>query len=206
MIPLLHIITDTVIQSRFSHYQLAEMAFAAGAVAVQYRHKNYLEARDRAELERIADLARRLNRILIVNDRVELALQVGAQGVHLGREDGSLAKARALLGREAIVGATVHNREELNALKGQAIDYIGVGPVYGTQSKETGLPDLGLKGLEELCTLSPWPVIAIGGIGLEGVSKVKQAGAYGCAIISAFCKAENPKQRAKQLLNILEQD
>lgn len=124
----------------------------------------------------------------------------------MGVEDGSLAEARELLGPEAIIGATVHNRVELEALQGQAIDYIGVGPVFGTQSKETGLPDLGLEGLQDLCRLSPWPVIGIGGVGMNGITKVKQAGAYGCAIISAFCKAENPKKSAKQMLDILDQD
>jgi thiamine-phosphate pyrophosphorylase len=147
-----------------------------------------------------------MGRLLIVNDNAELALQIGVRGVHLGREDGSIERARALLGSEAVIGATVHNLAELEALRGQSVDYIGVGPVFGTRSKETGLPDLGLEGLRELCGHSPWPVIGIGGIDLEGLRKVKQAGAYGCAIISAFCKAENPETSARQMLNILEQD
>jgi thiamine-phosphate diphosphorylase len=203
MLPRLHIITDTTLQSRYSHYELAEMAFAAGAVAVQYRNKHYRAERDLDELMRIAALARRSGRVLIVNDNVQLAFQVGAHGVHLGREDAPPEQARALLGPGAIVGATVHDRAELDALKGQSLDYIGVGPVFGTQSKATGLPMLGLAGLRDLCAVSPWPVIAIGGIGPDGIGAVTEAGAYGCAVISAFCKSEDPKNSARQMLEIL---
>jgi thiamine-phosphate pyrophosphorylase len=102
-----------------------------------------------------------------------------------------------------LVGATVHNQEELEALKGQRIDYIGVGPVFGTSSKDTGLPPLGLDGLARLCQLSDWPVIAIGSIGLEDVGRLKAAGAHGVAVISAFCLAEKPIAVAKAFLEKL---
>ncbi|HHG84637.1 MAG TPA: thiamine phosphate synthase, partial [Bacteroidetes bacterium] len=141
-LPALHILTDTKIQSRFSHFELAKMAFAAGAVAVQYRNKSFDAGQDLEELRAIATLAQLEKKVLIINDDTELAFQVGAQGVHLGQEDGAIASARALLGPDAIIGATVHNLVELSALRGTSIDYIGLGPVYGTTSKVTGLPDL----------------------------------------------------------------
>ena len=122
MLPRLHIITNTSIQSRFSHLELAEMAFSSGNAAVQYRNKAFAPERDLAELTAIAELAQARSRTLIINDDAGLAFQVGAQGVHLGKEDGPAADARGLLGPDAIVGATVHDRSELEALLGQNID------------------------------------------------------------------------------------
>ena len=199
-LPRLHVITNTTVQSNFSHFQLAEMAFAAGHVAVQYRNKSFDPGRDLAELQAISDLSRRLGKCLIINDDAQLAFQVGAQGVHLGKEDGSVAEARALLGSEAIIGATVHDMAELEAVKGMAIDYVGIGPVYGTGSKDVGLPDLGLEGLKRLCAAASVPVIAIGGIRVKNVGELKEAGAYGVAVISAFCKAEVSTEVAKAFL------
>ena len=200
---MLHLITDTTVQNRYSHAELAELAFAGGATYVQYRNKAFDRSRDLEDLMKIALVAKRLGRILIVNDDAALALEVGAQGVHLGIEDGSPAKARALLGPEAVIGATVHNHEELDALRGQNIDYIGVGPVYGTRSKDTGLPDLGLENLRSLCEASPFPVVGIGGITPENALPVYRAGGSGIAILSAFCKAPNPKKFVQDLLPIL---
>lgn len=195
-VPRLHIITDTASQGRFSHLELAQQAWAAGACAVQYRQKNYQPARDLVGLRSLADVARGEGHCLIVNDRMDLAFELGAAGVHLGQGDGDPRAAAALLGPQAIVGATVHNLAELRALAGAPIHYIGVGPVFGTQSKATGLPDLGLEGLAALCAASPWPVIAIGGIGLAHVEAVMAAGAHGVAVISAFCLASNPQDVA----------
>ncbi len=169
------------------------MAWAAGPCVVQYRHKAWERARDLGELQAIAALARRGGHSLVVNDRADLAFELGAQGVHLGQGDGDPGMARALLGAQALVGATVHTMAELAALQGADISYIGVGPVYGTQSKATGLPALGLEGLARICAASPWPVIAIGGIEVGHVDEIVAAGAHGVAVISAFCLASNPQ-------------
>lgn len=179
------------------------MAWKSGAVAVQYRNKSYDAAKDFGELEAMAQLARDTGKVLIVNDDAQLAFQVGAQGVHLGKEDGDPEAARALLGPEAIIGATVHDFEELEAVRNAPIDYVGIGPVFGTTSKDTGLPKLGLDGLAALCAASPFPVIAIGSIGVENMQAVRKAGAYGAAVISAFCKAENPEKAGLALLEAL---
>lgn len=195
----LHIITDTRIQQRYRHFELAEMAFKAGVQFVQYRNKAFRPKRDLAELRAISMVATRTGRALIINDDADLALQVGAQGVHLGKGDGSPAAARKLLGTRAIIGATVHNLEELEALKDMPIDYIGVGPVYGTRSKQTGLPDLGLEGLRAICEASPFPVVAIGGIEKENILAVRDAGARGAAVLSAFCKSPDPIAYANNL-------
>lgn len=202
-VPRLHIITDTVLQQRYSHLALAQMAWEAGDAAVQYRNKRFSPAKDGLEVRSMAQLARQWGKTLILNDEAVLAFEMQAQGVHLGQGDGQPIWARRLLGPKALIGATVHNQEELAALKGQRIDYIGVGPVFGTRSKDTGLPALGLDGLAALCALSEWPVIAIGSIGLKDVVELKAAGAHGVAVISAFCLAENPIAVAKAFLEKL---
>jgi thiamine-phosphate pyrophosphorylase len=199
-IPRLHIITDTTVQNRHSHLELALAAWAAGECAVQYRNKSFDRARDLAELIAMAKYAQAGGHCLIINDRADLAFELGAQGVHLGQGDVDPRVAAQVLGADAIIGATVHTRAELDALAGAEIHYIGVGPVYGSTSKATGLPRLGLDGLAELCKASPWPVIAIGGIGLEHVEEVLAAGAHGVAVISAFCLASNPHGVAEAFL------
>jgi thiamine-phosphate pyrophosphorylase len=203
-VPRLHIITDTTVQQRHGHLELAKMAWEAGKCAVQYRNKQFSHARDWKEVKAIADWAARGNDCLIINDDAALAFELQAQGVHLGQGDGAPRDAAALLGPAALIGATVHTMAELDALRESPIHYIGVGPVYGSRTKRTGLPDLGLEGLARLCAVSPWPVIAIGGIGEHQVREVISAGAHGVAIISAFCLAPNPRHVAKRILTLLE--
>ena len=199
----LHIITDTVLQQKFSHAELARMAWEGGADVVQFREKRF-HAYHRLRLaEEIAALPRQKKQKLIINDFPQIAALSGADGVHLGSSDWEPEKARIFLGDKAIIGATVHNENELIALEGTHIDYIGVGPVFGTKSKDTGLPELSLKGLEAICKKSTWPVIAIGSVTLENVKEVIAAGAWGVAVLSHFCLAENPVDVAKKFREIL---
>lgn len=199
----IHVLTDTVLQSRYSHLELARLAFAGGADVVQYRNKALQPGQIPAELREMALLSRMPHQKLVVNDNPALAAVVAADGVHLGREDASPDQARALLGIQAIIGATVHSIAELEALAGQPIDYIGVGPVFGTSSKNTGLPPLGLEGLAEICRRSPWPVIAIGSITRANAKSVIEAGAAGVAVLSDICCAENPQEAVEELRHIL---
>ncbi|MFM2375201.1 MAG: hypothetical protein RLZZ165_298 [Bacteroidota bacterium] len=176
------------------------MAWEAGECAVQYRNKAWDRGRDLREAKEISALAERSGNCLIVNDRIALAFELRARGVHLGKGDGGPVEAAEVLGPDAIIGVTVHSMAELRALAGANIDYIGVGPVFGTTSKTTGLPDLGLDGLAEIAHSSPWPVIAIGGIGSGQVPAVIAAGAYGVAVVSAFCHSPDPVRVASEIL------
>ncbi len=200
----LQLITDTQLQSRFSHLELGQMAFRAGAPAVQYRNKGFDRAQDLAELKELVALADSEGKMVIVNDSAALAAEVGAQGLHLGKDDGSLEEARKIVGDGVVLGATVHTMAELDTVRDQPIDYIGVGPVYGTRSKSTGLPDLGLDGLAEICAASPFPVVGIGGIASGNAAAVHSAGAAGIAVLGAFCMAEDPEAAALQLVQLVE--
>lgn len=197
----LHLITDTHLQHRWSHSRLAEMAFEGGADVVQIRNKqSEISAEELVHLSRIS---RKPDQKLILNDWVAKTIEFGFDGAHVGAEDISPVEARRMLGEEKILGVTVHHPHELEKLRGLQVDYIGVGPVFGSRSKQTGLPELGLAGLSDICKNSSWPVIAIGNVTLQNVSSVLEAGAAGVAVLSAFCLADNPVDIAKKFRKIL---
>ncbi len=188
----LHLLTDTHIQRRFSHHDLFAMAVAAGVDVVQYREKEYTSATHFSELSAISQLDRKKTR-LIINDLFDVFVEINADGIHLGKEDLPVATAAEYtVLHQKILGATVHFEAEYPAIKHLPVSYVGVGPVFGTRSKATGLPPLGLKGLEKLCKHIHFPVIAIGNIQQHQLCSVVNAGAYGVAILSGFCGADDP--------------
>lgn len=179
------------------------MAFAGGADVVQYRNKSFDPARDLEELKQIVELPRAAHQVLLINDDPQLAAEIGADGAHVGLDDPEVGTARTILPKSAVLGATVHFTSELEPLRGSKIDYIGVGPVFGTQSKALTLPQLGLDGLAKICAVSTFPVIAIGSIKRENAASVIEAGAFGVAVLSEFCMADNPEQIARDFRHIL---
>ncbi len=197
----LHILTDTSIQNRFTHLQLANFAKNANVTVLQYRNKNYNSTVHYEELKLIAKTLENSNTNLIINDLVDLAIELNC-GTHVGQEDMKPEKALKILDGN-IIGVTVHNLQEYEIIQDLNIDYIGVGPVFGTNSKNTNLKDLGLIKLNEICKISKFPVIAIGNIQLENLESVIGAGAAGVAVLSAFCKAENPEYEALKFMNLL---
>jgi thiamine-phosphate pyrophosphorylase len=129
---------------------------------------------------------------LIIDDRVEVARDVDAFGVHLGRNDMPVHEARRGLGPIACIGGTANSLEEARALLDAPLDYLGVGPVYGTTSKANPAPVLGVDTLRAIAAESPVPVIAIGGIRPENVAGVLAAGAHGVAVLSGIVCAGDP--------------
>ena len=127
---------------------------------------------------------------LLVNDRVDVARRLDADGVHLGQSDMPYSEARALLGPDKMIGLTVETLvhcRTANELEGLA--YIGVGPIFATQTKLDAPPPLGLEGLQAIAALSRYPVVAIGGVNLANTPGILEAGAQGIAVVSALCKA-----------------
>jgi len=193
----LHILTDTVLQKRWSHAELAEQAIAGGAGVVQFRAKNLgLRAMIR-EAEAVVGVCRAAGVISIINDRVDVALAVGADGVHLGAADMAVDVARELLGPDAIIGATVRSGEGAVVAAQEGATYVGLGPVFGTDSKRVDHPALGLEGVSRAARLSPVPVIAIAGMTVATVRSVIAAGAYGVAVLGAVALAADPAAAAR---------
>jgi thiamine-phosphate pyrophosphorylase len=188
----LHVLTDVFLQQRYGHLEVARLALAGGAEVIQLREKRPLPEAELIALARAVALeCERRGARCVVNDHVEVARAAGA-GVHVGRGDPEPEHARRVLGPAALVGVTVHDMDELRTAVAGPADYLGVGPVFGTTSKETGLPALGLEGLASLVRATSLPVIAIGGITPERVASVIAAGAHGVAVLGGVCLAEDP--------------
>jgi thiamine-phosphate pyrophosphorylase len=136
----------------------------------------------------------------IVNDDVDLAVEIGADGVHIGQEDGYISVIRKKVGPDMLIGVSTHNVEEAIAAADAGADYIGLGPIYGTQSKSNTQPIIGLDTVREVVALLPGlPIVAVGGISERKAGAVIKAGASGVAVISAICGEEDPEEAASRL-------
>lgn len=180
-----------------------DAVLGAGLPAFQLRVK---DAPDRA-LERLARDAvarcRAAGAQCVVDDRVDVALAAGADGVHVGDHDLSVPAVRAVAGPDFVVGATARDAESARARVREGATYLGVGPVFPTSSKG-GLPDcLGLDGLAAVCAAVDVPVLAIAGITAERVPAVLEAGAHGVAVMGAIAGAPDPAVAVKELLEVL---
>ncbi len=190
---------DDQVRAEWSVLDKAAAAVGGGARVLQLRLE---QTADRPALEAcraVVSLAREAGVVVIVNDRVDLALLSRADGVHLGADDLPVADARALLGREALIGATTRNLSQIEQAVRDGADHVGLGPVFSTTTKQVDAPLLGLDGLASICARSPVPVVAIGGITLETIGRVAAAGAWCAAVAGDFLRADEPVSRARAL-------
>ena len=201
-----HVLTDTCLQTHFSHVELAKLAIAGGADTIQYRQKEGPTRQMIRVAEEMRDLCQRAGVTFIINDRVDVAIAAHADGVHLGQDDFPLPLARKLLGEKAIIGGSAGSMEEAQKCLREGADYIGFGPVYPTTSKEDAGPAAGLGLMKQIVEGIPLPIIAIGGISVNNASPVIQAGAHGIAVISAVCCQHDPAEAARCLRRLLEAD
>jgi thiamine-phosphate pyrophosphorylase len=164
-------------------------AAAAGVEVVQYRCKDGSSAALYAEAAALKEICR--GPLFIVNDRVDIALAVAADGVHLGQDDLPLPVARKLLGREKIIGLTVHSVEEARQAAALGADYLGVSPIFATQTKPDDGQPAGIELIRQIKSAVKLPVVAIGGINLANAPEVVSAGADClCAISAVICKED----------------
>ncbi|WDP90195.1 MAG: thiamine phosphate synthase [Desulfobacter sp.] len=176
-------------------------AVRAGVCCVQLREKT---ADTRAFLERALALKALLSGTgipLVINDRIDIALAAGADGVHIGQSDMPYEKARALLGNDSIIGLSVETWEDVEAAQNLDLAYIGVSPVFATPTKTDTKSPWGLSGLARIRTFSRHPLVAIGGLNPGNTGEVVRAGAHSIAVVSAICAAEDPFEAARDLNN-----
>lgn len=186
----LYLVTDRHCLRGRDFYEAVEEALCAGVTMLQLREKDMGLEELVAEGRKVQELCRKYQVPFLVDDNVEAARILGADGVHLGQEDDAIEKARSVLGPEAIIGISAHNLEE--ALKAQAsgADYLGVGALYPTGSKkDASLLAPGM--LEKIVQAVKIPVVGIGGIHEAQLDQVLDQGSAGCAMISAILGAEN---------------
>jgi thiamine-phosphate pyrophosphorylase len=184
----------------------AEAAIAGGAAIVQVRMKDARPAEVLEASRRIVALAQAEGRALVlVNDRADLALLSGADGVHVGEDDLPVREARRLLGPDLLVGWTAKTVAEAREGIAQGADHVGFGPVYLSRTKAMGPPPHGAAGLAAAVReLAPVPVVAISGVGLANVGEVAQAGAAAAAVIEAIFGAGDPRANAARLVRAFE--
>jgi thiamine-phosphate pyrophosphorylase len=195
----LHVITDEELQSRFSHEELAGLAVAGGADVVQLREKRYRTSRQLMGVaSAVAATCAAADALFVLDDRVDVAAAVGARAVHLGRDDLPVEVARRLLGNGTIIGGTANGLEEALKVTATPVDYLGVGPVFGTRSKADPAPLIGLDVLRRIVEACPIPVVAIGGITPERVRDVLETGAHGVAVLSGVVCQPDPEWAARR--------
>ena len=200
----LHVLTDFFFQQRFSHAELAELAIRGGADTIQFRDKSRWIRHKLHGARRTADVCRRAGVPCLVDDHLDLALVVGADGVHLGQEDLPVDAARSILGPDAVIGATVKTIDEARTAEALGADYLGFGPVYPTRSKANPAAVRGLWTLEQVCRAVTIPVIAIAGITERRIPEVLDAGAHGVAVLSAVSTAPDPEAATRALRDAID--
>lgn len=189
-----------VIVSGTTPLEVVESVLEAGVKAIQFREKSLPMREQVAAAARMRELCREAGALFLVNDRVDLAQAVGADGVHLGQKDLPAAVVRRMLGRDVVIGISCGTEEEAQAAERDRADYIGAGPIYPTSSKPDARAPLAPGALERIVRSVSIPVVGIGGIGVGGAAPVIRAGARGVAVISAVVNAADPGKAAAQLL------
>ena len=197
----LYFITDSTGFEEAEFLRRVEEALKGGATILQLREKNKTTAEYIAIAEKVHDLAKKYNVSLIIDDRIDVALAVGAEGVHLGKEDMPIATARRILGNDFIIGATAKTVPwAMEAYEGGA-DYLGVGAIYPTTTKfKTVLTST--ETLDAICKAVPLPVNAIGGLNKTNTDVLKGIGIAGICVVSAIMKSDDPKFETETLLAI----
>lgn len=183
-LPQIYPITDARITS-LSHAEQVEKLVDGGAEIIQLREKYASPKEFYESAKKALEIARRNNVKVIINDRVDIALALKADGVHLGQDDLPPEYARKILGRNAIIGFSTHNIEQAISAVGLPIDYLAIGPVFSTKTKENPEAVVGIDGIRKVReAVGNFPLVAIGGITSENILDVFSAGANSAAIIS----------------------
>ena len=183
---------------------VAEAAVRGGAGMVQLRDKT---SSTRQTIDAARELKTRLAPLgapLLINDRVDIALAAGADGVHLGQGDMDPKDARRLLGGNAIIGVTVHSPDEARDVPRETVDYVSIGGVFVTASKNNPDPPIDVAGCAEIARLFDLPLVAIAGITRDNAAAVIKCGVAGVAVISAVCAAPDPRAAAADLRAIID--
>lgn len=186
--------------------EAAAAALRGGATVLQLREKTMPDAEMTTLGRRLAALCRASGALLIVNDRIDVARAVGADGVHLGQEDATVAAARQALGPRAVVGVSTHDRPELERALADGADYVGVGAVFRTTTKERAVPVSGAAALAPLgarADAAGVPAFAIGGISAGNVAEVAAAGFRRVAVSAGVLGADDPRAAAAALVAAL---
>ena len=197
------LVTDEALARGRTVEHVVREALLGGATAVQLREKAAGTREFVERAERLRALTSAAGVALIINDRVDVALAVDADGVHLGQADLPASRARRLLGEERVLGVTVPDARAAERARRDGADYLGSSAVFATSTKPDSPPPIGLAGLAELVRASELPLVAIGGIHVGNAREVLATGVAGLAVVSAIVAAEDPRGAAAELARIV---
>ncbi|MBB1074397.1 thiamine phosphate synthase [Rhodoferax sp. 4810] len=193
----LYLVTDQQALRGRSLTDVVNQAVLGGVTCVQLREKT-ASTRDFVTLAlALQRLLKPLGVPLVINDRIDVALACGAQGVHLGQSDMPVMLARQLLPPEVFIGLSVENLDDVRRAAALPVDHLGVSPVFATPTKTDTAPPWGLSGLRQVRAMTDLPLVAIGGIHLSNAAEMLAAGADGLAVVSALCSADDPRAAAQ---------
>ncbi|ELA9458345.1 thiamine phosphate synthase [Vibrio alginolyticus] len=198
----LYLVTDDQ-QDLATLKRVVRKAVEGGVTMVQVREKH---GDVRAFIERaqaVKDILKDTNVPLIINDRVDVALAVDADGVHLGQSDMPATIARELIGPNKILGLSIENEEQLAEADSLPIDYIGLSAIFATPTKTNTKKFWGIDGLKMALETTSLPIVAIGGINESNIPQLSATGVHGLALVSAICHAEDPKASSEYLLGLM---
>ena len=200
----LYAVTDRTWLGGASLSWAVKEALTGGITLLQLREKNLTDREMLQEAQELLPLCHRHGVPLIINDRVQVALDAGADGVHLGQEDMSPREARAILGPDAIIGVSARTVESAQRAEQEGADYLGVGAVFSTSTK-TDAQNISPETLRQICQAVHIPVVAIGGIGPDNILELLGCGIQGVAVVSSIFAQKNIAQAASRLRVLSEQ-
>ncbi|OWV84281.1 thiamine-phosphate synthase [Rhizobium sp. R635] len=195
----LYLVLDPDLCAGIGMIETARLAVAGGATMVQLRDKHAGTARMIETGRALKQTLAGSGALLVVNDDVEAAIAIGADGLHIGQEDMDARKARTMIGPDMILGLSVETAQLAGAVDPGLVDYTGVGPVFATPTKADHKQPIGFDGLAMLVKASPVPSVAIGGLKAEHVTEVFTAGAKGLAVVSAICGTADPEAATRRI-------
>jgi len=197
-----YVITDRYINQRHDHISIAMAAIKGGASVIQLRDKNATTKQLLEWAFKLREMTNGTNTLLIINDRVDVALACGADGVHVGDEDMPVAVARKLVGKNMLIGKSVDNVEQAVEAERDGADYVSIGAIFPTSTKPDAAQAVGLDMLRAVKVAVKIPVVAIGGINHENAQHVIKAGADAIAVISAVVNSDDPLNAVEELVRI----
>jgi thiamine-phosphate pyrophosphorylase len=199
----LYFVTDRDLCGEKSLADVVLQAVRGGAACVQLREKDVSTEFFVEEASRIKALIAPYGVPLIINDRIDVALAVAAEGIHVGQEDMPYGIARRLMGPKAIIGLSVETWEDIENAQGLDCNYLGVSPIFATPTKTNTKEPWGLEGLAKIRAVSRHPLVGIGGLNAGNTEAVVMAGADGIAVVSAICASPDPYAAARELDGII---
>lgn len=194
----LYFITDSNLTKK-NIFEDVKAAIKGGVRIVQYREKNLAKEEIIKEASKIKEICRENDVLFLINDFVDIALEVDADGVHLGLDDAPYEKARQILGKDRIIGITAHNKEEAVEFEKLGADYLGVSPVFDTTTKLDAGRGMGIERLKEIVNLVSIPCIAIGGIDENNAAEAAKTGVDGVAMISAIITKDDVEEAVRRI-------